>query len=410
MVNFFNMILLVFGLIVFLFSIIHYKSIFNPLGIYVFIWSFIIFLYELQLSYYLKPLNFKTYLVLYLSIFMFLLGCLINTKKKYPVFNNNDFKSYSKNNKIIYMYFFLVLLALLEIIIKTPPLIAENQLAVYLSGGKGIGVRFLHYSLVLIPINYVFIYLKSKVSNLWKLILSIPLILFPLLWMQRGILLSNIFLLIILYFKKKRLSKQVLIAMILLVLLIMSFNVIGNYRSASDIDSQYIFNLSNLKVEIPNELVWLYIYPTTSLYNFQQTINTNNFKYIYGFELIEPVFSLLQLKFLNKKNIFNYEKGYIVKGGFNTPTYLHWIYRNFGYLGFVVIPFVIGFISQVLFNYFKFSNNEFFVAFYLMWIPNVIFSFHDFLFWNTSIIFSVILIFILSFKFNFREFKILKFK
>lgn len=389
------------GLAVYLISVARYRSFFNPLGVFTLLWLVIIFLYNLRLSYILDDLSITTCLVLYAGIIFYVAGCVLFSRKRSTVVKETDCETRVSSSRVYFCYFVLLSIGLLEIFLKLPPMLAENKMAAYMDP-SGIGLRFLHYSIVLLPITYIYIFLKKDICPFTKLILFIPPTLLFILWMQRGMLLWFMVMIIMVYENARPLNRQVVSISVGVLVLVFATHYLGTLRSSQpgDYNRSYISDVSGMKIQIPPALVWLYIYPTSSLNNLNQVLNNERIRINNGYGLLEPVFSLLQIRPAGKWlfNISDEESmDFDVIQGFNVVTYYYWCYKNFGYLGFILIPFLLGCISQSLFNRFdaKSANG---MVLYAMWFPNIIQSFHGFLFWSGSIILILILVYLLNVK------------
>lgn len=393
--NFFN---LFFALLIFAIAYKHYKNIFNPIGIFCAEWLVIIYLYNLKLSSLLQDLSPLTYASLYLSIISFIFGCLFLTRGIYK-FNDQDTYNLEKNrSKLIFFYLLFFAISVIEIFAITPAFLAEDKLGTYISP-TGRGLIFLHMAIALFPISYVLIFMDSKIKKIYKFILFFPPFIILTLWMYRGMLLGYLTMVIIIYYRRKSIKKIIFNFIFIFIVIVAIFHFIGSLRSTSSFYGySYINDISEMKVQMPSSLVWIYIYPTTSLANFDRVIKNKNVEYKYGFDILEPIFSIFQIDYLVDIED-DRTTDYDVIAGFNTPTYLYWCYKNFSYLGFFLIPFLIGIISQYLFNQYI-DGNPIGIALYSIWFSYIMVSFHDFLLWNSVIIFSIIIVIILNKKIN----------
>lgn len=374
----------------------YYKSFLNPIGTFVSLWLTVIYLYSLKLSNILSELSIATQFLLILAILSFSIGCLI-VHKKVPVQRSTTVNRL----KLISYYLFFLSIALIEAKFKTPPMISYNKFAVYLDE-SGIGLPILHFSVVLLPVVTCFIIISNKFKLHEKIVSSVPPLILLVLWMQRGLLIWYIFMLVVAASLHVTLKKQIITFTCIVVILVMSMHYIGTSRSSgNDYIEDYINTVAGIDVKMPPALTWLYIYPTTSLNNFNQVV-MRSIEYDYGYGIIEPVLSVLQIK---KLAIFTFdiakndEKDFEIVSGFNVPTFFYWCYKNLSYPGMFIFPLILGMLSQYFYNGYR-SNNPRYIVLYAIWYPNIIYSFHDFLFWNSPMLMAMVLVIILSFKFK----------
>ena len=302
-----------------------------------------------------------------------------------------------------YIFLFVIISGcVIEAKIKTPPLLAENKLAAYLDE-SGIGLPFLHFAVVLLPVVTAYVLMNHKFAKLSKIILIAPPLLFLMLWMQRGLIIWFVFMILAILSRSFPLKKQILIVVVVSCFSIFFINYIGTSRSSgTDYKEDFVNTISDMKVNLPPALVWLYIYPTTSLNNFNQVVD-NSIDYVFAYGLIEPIVSVLQLKKL-AISAFDIEKkentDFEVFSGFNVPTVFYWFYKNLGYFGMCLFPFILGAISQYFFNAYS-SSHTIGIVLYSIWYPNILYSFHDFLFWNSPMLLSMVLAILLCCKVRF---------
>lgn len=388
--NFLN---LLFGLFIFIVAYKHYKSIFNPIGVFSAEWLILVFMYNLKLSYLLPDLSLATYAAIYISIWSFLLGGLLLTKMNSKFSNPDASPDDSPKSKLILLYLILFAICALEIEVGTPAFLSEGKLETYLSP-TGRGLVFLHMATVLFPISYAFIFMSSKFKTIYKFVLFFPPFIVLVLWMERGMLLGYLTMLIIIYYRRKSI-KQILFNFVVLTVCILAIiDLIGSLRSTSSFrGNSYITKVSEMKVDIPSYLAWAYIYPTTSLANFDRAMKNAHVRFSYGSDIVKPFLLILQMNYI--LDLEGENTDYEVVAGFNTPTYLYWCYKNFSFLGFFFIPFLMGLISQYLFNQYV-GGRPRGIVLYSIWLSYVFVSFHDFLLWNSMIIFSALLVIIFS--------------
>jgi len=218
---------------------------------------------------------------------------------------------------------------------------------------------------------------------------------FPILWGQRGVAISYIISILCILLIKIKL-KYILIYICLFILLIFPLiSVLGDVRS-NVVEEKYIGRIAEIDSELPSGLLWFYAYSTTSLRNFNDTLNRKNIIHTYGSSLISPFYSLFFMKNIYSEVLasidLKVDSQYEIRNGFNVGTYFYTIYVEFGYFGLLLIPYILGFISQYLFLN---IGSPGFTIFYSWWVPCILFSFHGFLFWELPILIILIILFII---------------
>lgn len=396
-------VIFIVGLIIFFFSLKHYKSLLNPLGVFTIIWTLIPMLYNLNLSPLLKPLHNSTYIVCYVSLMFFVIGCILKTQICYSA-NTIILKRVIPIIKVKKFYFIFFILCLCEVLIKTPPLLSSNPFAAYMDP-NGIGARFFHVFTMLLPVSFLIICIDPSVSKLKKLLLFLPPFFFITVWLQRGVLIWFLLAVANVILINSKLKSQTRYITTFVVTVILLFNLIGNFRTSGDSSNNNIIKISHTD-QLPSFFVWPYIYATTSLSNIDQTINNyDDVQFRFGYDILQPFFALGRLKSLDGYLFPDYPRYFVVRSGFNVPTYLYWIYINFGLFGFILIPLILGYVSQFLFNKIK-EGIPFFIVVYAIWFPFLIQSAHDFLFWKLEFLISIITVLICVYKFRVGNFKI----
>lgn len=385
--------LLLLSILLYVISVPFYKSYFNPLGLYAMIWGAIPYLYTLKLSSVLVELSSETYGALFLSFFSFICGCLVVSKKKYFVAQKKycvvSGQKYYKARKA---FFFLFVVCVLEMVIKTPPLFSANPFGTYM---EGVGVRFLHFATILIAIPFLIILLSYRVKrSLLFLLFLIPFLL-PLIYMQRGLAISFLLSTVIIISSKISLKKQFLCLAFGAFFVLQIMVLVGNFRQSFNSSASSISDVAGMRSDVPEAVMWLYSYTTPSVQNLNQTINNPDVQFRYGYDVIQPITSLLQMKSFDSFLFPNNTLSFDVIDGFNVPTYLNWAYLNFGYAGFCIVPFILALIAQIFFNGAS-AGQLTYTILYAIWAPNIIYSFHDFLFWNPGVVLSILLVLALT--------------
>ena len=292
----FSFFLFIFSFISYTISVYYYKSFLNPLGLYSIIWGTIPFLYQLKLFSILRDLSIETFVALFLSYFSFYIGCIIVSSKRMYYVKKVEVPLFLRQRSKR-LYFCLLFLCLIEMLIKTPPLFSTNPFQAYMSG---VGVRFFHYAVVLITVPTLVRCVDSTIIWRKKVLWILPCIVIPLIYMQRGLSISAILAIIFVLLYVVRLRKQFIILTIAVLGVVSLVTLVGSYRQSFNSSASTIGDVTGVSSDIPESVVWLYAYTTPSVQNLNQAVNNENVDFKYGFGLIEPILSVLQIKSLFK--------------------------------------------------------------------------------------------------------------
>lgn len=378
------------GIIIFIVSAMHYKSIFNPLGLFAIIWGTLPYVYSLRLMWILVPLSDMTYLALFGSFLSFIIGALIVSKRSYKRLSGINFSfTILEKYKLKAFYWIMLLVAICEMFIKRPALLSDNPLGAYM---EGVGVRFLHFSVVVLPTVATLLYLNKDIKSKKRFLMLIPPFIIPLLWGQRGISIGYVLGIMFVTTMSMKYRKQLLYYGLGVLLLFQMVIFVGEIRSNVGGGGKSINEIAGVDENVPAAVVWAYSYTTPSILNLEQTISNLDTPCFYGFEILEPILSLAQLRVFATEIKKDFKQPYIIYDGFNVPTYLYWCYLNFGFMGFFIIPFVLGILLQIIYNNLN-DESKFSLGLFVLFMPSLAYSFHDFLFWNPGVVVNVVILF-----------------
>ena len=181
----------------------------------------------------------------------------------------------------------------------------------------------------------------------------------------------------------KKIKVRSLIATFLVAIILFSFSF-----SLRNQNNQYVNDVAKVKVEYQNSiLVRPLLYFNMNFENLRNTVE-NFDDYKLGTNMIFPV-----LAFTNTKGFvdYSYKEDYWINKHFTTSTYLSDIYYDFGIVGVVVIPFVLGMIYALLYNrtkkYIGISSVIYFILLF-----SLIFCFFVNWYYNTTIVFYIVIL------------------
>lgn len=390
---------LIIGGGLFLISYKHYKDVLNPLGIFSIIWFSSIGISQLMLSEVQRPWSPSMWFVVLGSGFCFIIGNL-----SYSFFANSTDKPsrklelknhYSKQRlKIIIIVIFLLSLAayLFEIYkFGGIPLFTKSRIAAYMT----FGVRFVHYLTVSSILVCILVYLYQKLFFPEKklllnvlFIVSLFIIISNLATGQLIIILVGIFT-IKNYLDKKRFKLKSLIILFIIATLILV--LLTGFIRSSHSDVAYIKQIGKPIIEIPDRLSPLflpYLYISTSFENLQLEIEQRD-EFYYGTQTSFPIWAFTFLK-----GYFQSEY-YITPEGFNVGTYLRPYFADFGFLGVMIIPFLLGLIITIFYYSLRLKPTILKILIYSLFIYGLIIiffanAFSETLTWYFLILFIII--------------------
>jgi oligosaccharide repeat unit polymerase len=364
------------------FTIFKTKDVFNPVGIFSLIWIFTIGLSNFKLSAWQTNWSTKMWVVVSLVYLSFLLGYFLVRRMK--IGKETSFlsgePSEEKFKKFIYILFIVCFIAYIADVAKSGflPIFAQ-EMGAY----KAFGIRFVHYftvSLVLVNLLITLYYFKyKKISKMFILIYIISfLCTFTLLSRQLLILLVVTTVITVHYLFKK--IKITHLGLIMLVGFI-GFAILGNLRSNS---ANYIIEVGRMTGGVDSPIfTWLYLYLGYSYENLNYYINNFN-DLFWGSISFFPVFAFTLTKGFIQTDLIKF----LPYSDLTTGTMAYDFYLDFGIIGVIVLPLLIGGLSS--FMYSKLKQNSFFsVIFYAMIAHNLLFAFFINFFANTSWVFYI---------------------
>jgi oligosaccharide repeat unit polymerase len=380
-----------------IFGFSYYKSrdIFNPIGIFSVVWLSTIGLATFRLSHLQAKWGGKTWAVVLGGYLAFLIGSYLahyisKRKRVRTLFKSKVTQIDSRRmEKFILVLFIICFGSYIIDVIGSGyiPILAHKTSAYHY-----FGVHFIHYITVSIPlVNYLIIiyFLINKKIKLWMGILFIVafLVLVSMMSRQNIIFLIIISIVTINYLYKR--FKLLYILYILPVVLIL-FGIMGNMRSNS---STYIFQVGQINNHVHSSLfAWFYLYFAMSFENLRNYIE-NYHHLFYGAKTFFPVFAFT----LTKKYIPTDFSQYLSNPYFTVSTMFYDFYLDFGYVGIIVFPLLIGLISMLIYQSLRKEKSLKTVIFHSFIIHNLIFSFFINFFSNTTWFFEIIVMILFNY-------------
>lgn len=379
---------------------------FNHLSIYVIIWFFLLFLYELKLIRY-EDLTFETWFVIIGAFISYFLGIITffvakNNFGNYPDSNNKNLRIqtnlFINNAKVLKISILITsIIGLIGAIqnwlvllheFKTFPNIIINANIIYHMRVEG-GLAFVPY---LSSFSYVAVFLgalysarKGKIS----FYLTFPflgVILSDLANVGRaGMLFAFVEFIsaLVLYSysinkydlnQSKRSNKKFAISIVLIFIsLVAAATVVKSIRGSVESISSSTSTLNKLKGNaVITPTVYLYFSSDVGVLNKYLELEKENS--MFGENTFMPIYRVLNKLDLVEKPQF-YQTGYYIPMWTNTGTYLRELHADFGVTGILLVPFLLGlFITFLWFKFFETTRLNYLVILVYFYII-IFFSF-----------------------------------
>ncbi len=367
-----------------------------PWKLWLFVWGTILFFYSLRIVSFYSNLTLLPLLYVSTSILIFFLLNLF-LKYKYKFYRKFDLNLntllFLKKLTKKYLVYWLIGNAITIAVQKGFPLLwlfmGSNK--TYADFGFPTIQGFLNalysFSLIIYFLNYYFF---KKKSDLYTIIF---LLIYPILIINRGLLVLIIFELIGIFFLFNRLKlTQLFRGTLLVFLFIYIFGIIGDLRLG--FSTKFLSDMINPKyftimTNFPSGFLWTYLYGTVSFNNLATNLSTVH-------PLYEPYYTISPLLPTVIRNLVydtNYSTKYsleMVNNSFNTFTVFANFLKDFGIIGSLVAFIPIQYFSTVV--YIKAKRNEVWaIIAYPIIFASVILSVFDNFFTIWFSIFQIIL-------------------
>lgn len=355
-----------------------------PFGIYGFVWLFMVGALKLDLVQY-SPVKASTWILVSLSFISFLFGSLTAPRvyKRAAVPGRKiDWTKLICKRRVELVLFVLFAMGLcgsvsylravhklygLRTMIVEPAVIRIGQSSQEFQSLYGAGKLFYY-------VNALFVVMSIFYINAFGKLCSRAI--YPLMGVSFAQLLTSMdrtmpFLAIIWafffwwYSAKRRpivFPRTALVLMLIIFLLLTLFVVIASALG------KVTANIPQIRayVNLSDELLWLadpYIYLTGSIPAFQSYVESNQGR-TYGAFVCLPMLKLLRIVFPNLVLPREVGEFHLIPFRFNVYTYLNVYYSDFGVLGIVLFPYLVGLLSTLL--YVRYRRKESFIGLYLI--------------------------------------------
>ena len=335
------------------------RKIYTPTLIFNFIWFVVLALYQFKLSHLQHDLSIRTMLVLIVCILSYNVTFLImklikernkedkEQKQKKHIFNINIKTRFTVEQKVKFFKYVAIVVFIIEVIYsKGVPLLWK-----FLGTGKtyfDFGIPSINGALygLIICLGAYSIFSKSKDKYIYLLM--------GILMVSRQVLMSMFIEAIVFticdFSKKIDYRKYAII----LVVLLLGFSVIGNFRSGSN-EIDMVFYAKEEYKELPTTVKWVYSYVTFSITNLDNLINMTDGRANFGATMISDILPTVVTNIINiKVNQYPY---YLELGNFNVSTYLPSVYLDFGIIGVGIFNAILAILGKTLYDMLTKDNN-----------------------------------------------------
>lgn len=363
------------------------NDIFNPVGIFTISWILLIGISRFKLSYFQNDWSSLAWVIMLGSFISFLCGYYLNniyifkTKKKFNYKNINV-------NRLLFIIYFLLLLSCISLFIEFKvlgylPIFSKNPLAY-----KEFYYKFFHYFVVLVgiipPLTILYKACNGK-QKVWYI--NIICIIISILIVSRQLIIFQVTTSIIVYnYSIKKIKRNHVIIATIIGIIVFSMGSILRQQ-----DKNYMVSVSNFKNYELESIAQPYMYFTMGFDNINNLVN-NSVTFENG-----KIFMKAIEVFTGVKVNINDTTQYLVSKNFTAPTYLYFLYIDWGIYGTLIIPFCIGIIINLIYKQI-YRNREvnFNIIIYSLLLYSLIFSFFVNWFYNTTMIFYVIVLIIIK--------------
>lgn len=425
------LILIVVGLLLYLYESFINKNFLNSVGLFSFIWMCTIGLSQLRLIEYQKYWISNTWFLLYLAHLSYIIGNFISGKifhrfkftKKVKIIIKHLFV-YNKNLYVTVLVFSYIgiLSFIANVLIKgyVPAFISHLNQNAYSS----FYTRFHIFYVASLPIcgfSY-FMIRKWKLNKNQKFLLyaniMIIMIIIPLMIVQRGtFLIAALILISAVYFSWDRNILSIIICILIIIPLFLLGTFLRGYTSeqldhffpqSTKIETQ-IMNEDDINVSIteeipntfqlPSKIAFIYAYLTVSHENFNSAV-TNKYFSTYGIWQIKPFNVILRSEKINDliaKAQYQTEQ-HMVRNYLNTFNLITFAFYDFGILGVLIFPLLWSLLFGLVEQMISVFNDPFSVTLYGVCLTPICMSFFEPWFSNFTLwlLFgSILLIFVI---------------
>jgi len=354
------------------------KDIFQPCGVFLFVWFFTSAISNLDLSTFIPPWSIETHIVVLLSGLSFFFGSLFFLTKH--TFSKIEKKPCSYTYIIFSrtLFYFSLLCFLIEWKV--------NDFKIVLLSGSDydlksniLSIPFVHYGTILLPFLAIYKYFeiinsgKKKIGSI--VILSFIVIFYSLFCsVSRGDMLLYLFSFLFIYTRYYKLKLKSVFFLISIFLLI----VVGIMLLRISSEATVFVMTDNPYVSV------FYSYIATCYSNLDQLIKLDLPYNLFGNGTLKFLWTLLGQKDILPVNS-------IEEGGFNATTYLYAFYHDYKIIGIIIFPFLMGSFYSLIYKITS-LNNSYWILMLAVLQKSIFFAFFgNYLFGELTCLFPFIL-------------------
>ncbi|MGL4850424.1 MAG: O-antigen polymerase, partial [Clostridium sp.] len=375
---------------IYIFSIYIRQDFLHPISIYSIFWLGVAGISTFRVSYYQVKWSLYMWIIIILAYITFVLGFKVfRIRKTNEV---DDIKVVINNINVKKLYLVLKILVglsymslLLEVVLlKYIPLFSSNM-----NSYRNFNVTGLHYFVILVGIIPPLAILYKKAGGRKKIwwIVALSFVV-SILIVSRQLIIMQVVLIIIArhyFYKKIKLKQFVVIFLLGSILFSLSFSLRNQ-------NSNYINNVAKIMPKYQNSIIVKPLLYFNMNFNNLNIIVNNFHDYKLGENMIFPI-----LAFANIKDEINYsyKSEYLATRNFNTCTYLADIYYDFGIIGVIILPFILGLIYSRFYNIANKKISVYSVMYFLL-AYCLIFCFFVNWYYNTAIVFDIVILLLIQ--------------
>lgn len=364
-------IVLVFFLLM---SLKKYKTIFNPLVIFNFIWVLTLFLYEFKLSEIQRDLSSRTIVVFWICVLSYNVSFWIHTvTKRKKVIGIVVKRHLGVDTKIKICKYIVILLFFTEILYS-----GGLPIIWLITGSNKIyfdyGIPSLHGAWCGLVICLGAYSLLKKTNDKWIYIIMGILIISRQLVMSIVIegLIYAVFDRNFLSYNPESRKVPKWVFIVIGFVSIALFTIVGNFRSGNDV-MNIVFQAKDAYKNLPVSFKWIYSYMTFSLSNFDNLVNMSKGAVNNGASMLSDMLPTVLLNIFNiniKENPY-----YLISPNYTVSTYLPSIYLDFGLVGILVFNSLMAFWGANIYRNVVRNKNDVNMLLMSLYIHNIVFLF-----------------------------------
>ncbi|WP_394188561.1 O-antigen polymerase [Paenisporosarcina quisquiliarum] len=319
---------------------------FNSDGLFFGVWIFTIGLGQLKLTYTQSTWNYEMWLIVITSLFSFAFGSkiiglfsktvelvIISPTDRMQAIKKNV--SHKKMKVVLIISYIISFCAYFTEVLHagTIPLFGDN-----IGDYANFGISYVHYLVIsigaILVLTYLYFVVYSK-DGLLKIMFVMGFVMLISILNRHVIIFSVIGILMVRnYFVKKIKLKNILL---LIFLSLIAFTILGSLRNVS---SDYLVAAIGYKEKYNLVFMWTYHYLTVGFTNLQNAIELHP-SLTYGLQTFTPFWTFTGLKALFSQSVNPYFSG--------VGTFLEGYYLDFGVIGIIIFPFLLGFFSKFIY-------------------------------------------------------------